>query len=99
MAFRDLLIGEEEVAEILNKGARDTNTFNALKYVQAIVEYKGLVGGIGDKMAITIPGLTELNAEEFEASVDASLIKDKREDIEEFLFGTRETKLSDKTTE
>jgi hypothetical protein len=87
LALRDLLIDEKEIAEILNKGARDTNTFNALKYVQAIVEYKGLIGGIGDNMQISIPGLTELSKEEYEASIDYSQIRDDRIDIEEFLFG------------
>ena len=87
MALRDLLLGEEEIASILNKGARDTNTFNALKYVQAIVEIKGLVGGSGDSMVITIPGMTTLSVEEYEAQIDETQIKDKRSDIELFLFG------------
>jgi hypothetical protein len=91
MSLRDLLIGEAEIAEILNKGARDTNVFNALKYVQAIVEYKGLVGGVGDQMVITIPGMTTLSTEEYEAQIDTTQIKDERSDIEEFLFGTKPT--------
>lgn len=49
------------------------------------------MGGIGDSMAITIPGLTELSIEEYEAQVDYTLIKDERSDIEEFLFGVKPT--------
>ena len=87
MSFRDLLVPDAEIAEILNKGARDNNAFNALKYVQFIVECKGLIGGVGDSMVITVPGMTTLSTEEYEAQIDQTQIKDDRSDIELFLFG------------
>jgi len=99
MTLRDLLMGEEEIASILNKGARDTNTFNALKYVQAIVEIKGLVGGSGDSMVITIPGMTTLSTEEYEAQIDETQIKDKRSDIELFLFGEESENRTEPTSD
>jgi hypothetical protein len=42
-------------------------------------------------MVITIPGMTTLSTEEYEAQIDTTQIKDERSDIEEFLFGTKPT--------
>ena len=77
--FRDDLMPTDEIVEKLNEGARDKNPFNRLKYLEKIIDYKGLGTGIGNDITIKIPGLDQ----NFE--VDQTRIKDDRVSIEEFL--------------
>jgi hypothetical protein len=83
--FRDKLISEDEIVTLLNKGARSSNEQNALKYLEKIIEYKGLGTGIGDNIVISVPGI-----EYSEYFVDEKELHDSREELEAFLYGTEE---------
>ena len=74
-------MSDSRIVERLNEGAEDKNIFNALKYIDKIIDLKGLGRGIGNQIQIVIPGL---NDKPFE--VDETRIKDDRKSIEEFLF-------------
>jgi hypothetical protein len=83
--FRESLLSDSEIVERLNKGAKSTNEYNALKYLEKIIEYKGLGRGIGNQVTVIIPGLTDIDTS-LPFEVDESMIHEKREDIESFLY-------------
>jgi hypothetical protein len=82
--FRDRLISEAEIAELLTKGCRSKNEYNALKYIEKVIEYKGLGQGIGNRVMIEIPGLIT-SREDYESGIDKDKIDDSREAIDNFL--------------
>ena len=84
--FRAELMPADEIVAKLNKGARDTNMFNSLKYLEKIIEYKGFGTGLGNQITITIPGLTS-GTEELPFEIDETQVMDTREDVDKFLFG------------
>jgi hypothetical protein len=83
--FRESLLSDDEIVRRLNEGAMSKNEYNALKYIEKIIEYKGLGRGIGNLVRVDIPGLTDID-DSLPFEVEESEIRESREDIESFLY-------------
>ena len=80
--FRDKLLSEDKIIERLNEGAGDSNAYNRWKYLEKIIDYKGLGKALDNTINIIVPGMNDYD-------IDVTKIKETRDDIEEFLFGER----------
>ena len=85
MGFLDKIISEEEIAEILNQGAKDKNLATAHKYVETLIRVRGLEEGLSNNIHIQFGHINEVDARSWEDIVSKIEEKGQREQIEELL--------------
>ena len=90
MGFLDKLIGEEELADLINAGARDKQKSTAHKFLESIVKFKNLEAGLGNMMVIKFGNIDEVEMDDWDKVVSKIPHEDQRSQIEELLSTKRD---------
>jgi len=86
MTFIDKLKTTDEIMGLLNEGAEDRNKSVAIKYIEKIIELRGLEDGLGNKVEVIFPGLEQYTKENWEQMALSKEYKETKEDINKVLF-------------
>ena len=85
MSFLDKIIDEDEIAELLNEGAKDKNKSTAHRYLETLIKIRGLEEGMSDDLVIQFGEYDELDEKEWEKATKGVDTTNNRELIEELL--------------
>lgn len=90
MSFLDKLIGEDELADLINDGARDRNKATSHKYLETIAKFKNLEDGLGNMIVIKFGDIDEVDESNWNDIIKDIQEDDQRSQIEELLSTLRD---------